>query len=449
MSKVSLKNRTTGFASCESGLFNIPAGYVKYLNRNTIKLRKSKYTEIYSPDAYRLPNDISPPDNAFVWVDTEGSAKWDVSGIIPLRYYDAVKVAEINPLDLDLGKPNLYRDEAILRFLELKDEFKKDVFINRIGSYWKDADKDNLDWTLAVLLVSCPEGSWGNGGTGGESFSEYGSTRQSLKDIKRFTDKILPIDLRTPTSNGSYEYYNIDDKRTYSDVEHRRSMGSCHEISYNYLYNIGPNDIMPIQVAADIRDAKYKSKEATYDQDITDFIIHAQMIKPPIDDDLIKAIEKSVLRVNKLKGRNADISRIDSYAIGKLASALCRLNLYEKMNESRIAEAAKIFEDNYKQYIDLRKRSEENPNRQSYNLDAAKVQGIRDRITAKDQKVFDIIKSAREELGIEWVPKIMIWERGEFMIGEAYDLMYSLQLLLDLGHIISRKNMNEFKNIHT
>ncbi len=64
-----------------------------------------------------------------------------------------------------------------------------------------------------------------------------------------------------------------------------------------------------------------------------------------------------------------DYSRIDSYAIGKLASALCRMNLNEKMSESMISEATKIFENNYKQYIDLRERSEEHPSRQSYNLD--------------------------------------------------------------------------------
>jgi hypothetical protein len=89
-----------------------------------------------------------------------------------LRYYDVVNVTEMNPLDLDLGKPNLYNDRAIMRFLGLKDELKENAFIHRIGSYWKDADEDNLDWTLAVLLMSCPDGAWGEGGTGGESFSE-------------------------------------------------------------------------------------------------------------------------------------------------------------------------------------------------------------------------------------------------------------------------------------
>ena len=177
-------------------------------------------------------------------------------------------------------------------------------------------------------------------------------------------------------------------------------------------------------------------------------MIYAQMINPSINDDLIKAITESALRVNKIKGRDVVISRIDSYAIGKLTSALCRMNLNEKITESMIFESTKIFEDNYKQYIDLRERSEEHPYRQSYNLDYAKSQDMRDRVTAQDQKVFNIIKDAREEMGIEWVPKTMIQERGKYEIGQEHDLMYSLQLLLNHGHIISRKNMNEFKNIH-
>jgi hypothetical protein len=447
MSKASLKNRTSGFASCESSLFNLPAGYVKYLSKTTIKLRKSIFTDACSPDAIKLPSGISPPDGAFVWIDIEGSAKWDMSGATPLRYYDAVKVTEMNPLDLDLGKPNLYNDDVIMRFFGLKDEFKENAFIHRIGSYWKDADKDHLDWTLAVLLMSCPGGAWGEGGTGGESFSEYGSTKQSLKEIKQFTDSILPKDLRAP--NGIYEYYSLSDRSTSAHVVGRRSRRVCPEISYNYLYNIGPEDMMPIQVAAVIRDARYKGIKALYDPDIIDFMIYAQMIKPSINDDLIKSIEKSALRVNKIKDRNAEISIIDSYAIGKLTSALCRMNLDEKMTESMIYEATKIFEENYKQYIDLRERSEEHPYRQSYNLDYAKSQNIRDRVTARDQKVFNIIKDAREELGIEWISKTMIQERREYGIGQDYDLMYSLQLLLNLGHIISRKNMNEFKNIHS
>jgi hypothetical protein len=447
MSKASLKDRTTGFASCESSLFNLPAGYVKYLNRNTIKLRKSQFTDACSPDAFKLPSDISPPAGAFVWVDKEGSAKWDMSGAVPLRCYDVAKVTEINPMDLDLGKPNLYNDNAVMRLLGLKDEFKENEFVNRIGSYWKDADKDRLDWTLAVLLMSCPDGAWGEGGTGGESFSEYGSTKQSLKEIKRFTDSILPKDLRAP--NGIYEYYSLDGKGISSIVERRRLRRACSEISYNYLYNIGPEDMMPIQVAAVIRDARYKGIKELYDPDIIDFMIHAQMIKPLVNDDLIKALEKSALRVNKIKGRNAVISRVDSYAIGKLTSALCRMNLNQKMTESMISEATKIFEDNYKQYIDLRKRSEEHQSRQSYNLDYAKSQDMRDRVIDRDQRVFNIIKDAREELGIEWVPRTLIQVRGKYGLVQEQDLMSSLQLLLNLGHIISRKNMNEFKNIHS
>jgi DNA replicative helicase MCM subunit Mcm2 (Cdc46/Mcm family) len=207
--------------------------------------------------------------------------------------------------------------------------------------------------------------------------------------------------------------------------------------------------MMPIQVAAIIRDARYRGIKALYDPDIIDFMIYAQMVKPSINDDLIKSIEKSALRVNKIQDRNAEISLIDSYSIGKLTSALCRMNLNEKMTESIIYEATNIFEENYKQYIDLRKRSEEHQHRQSYNLDYAKSLNMRDRVTDRDQKVFNIIKDAREELGIEWISKTMIQERGEYGIGQDYDLMYSLQLLLNLGHIISRKNMNEFKNIHS
>ncbi len=105
------------------------------------------------------------------------------------------------------------------------------------------------------------------------------------------------------------------------------------------------------------------------------------------------------------------------------------MNLDEKMTESMIYEATKIFEENYKQYIDLRERSEEHPYRQSYNLDYAKSLNMRDRVTARDQKVFNIIKDAREEFGIEWISKTMIQERGEYGIGQDYDLMYSLQLL--------------------
>jgi len=52
MSLYKLKNRTKGFTSFEGKLFNLPAGYVKYLSRSVIKLRKSQFTDICSPDFF-------------------------------------------------------------------------------------------------------------------------------------------------------------------------------------------------------------------------------------------------------------------------------------------------------------------------------------------------------------------------------------------------------------
>lgn len=445
MSLYKLKNRTKGFTSFEGKLFNLPAGYVKYLSRSVIKLRKSQFTDICSPDFFKLPPDISPPEGAFVRIDIDGPAKWEISGTKQFRYYDVAKVTEVDPLDLDLGKPSLYNDDAIMRYLGLRDEFKENPFVQRIGSYWKNAEKDHLDWALAVLLMSCPDGAWGQGGTGGESFSEYGSTKQSLKEIKKFTDSILPKDIRS--KNGLYEYYNLD-KSIYHQVEKRRLSGFCKEISYNYLYNIGPGDIMPVQVAAIIRDSRYKDIKHLSDPDLIEFMIYAHMIKPSINEDLSKAIENSALQIRKKKGRDCTNSQMDCYAIGKITSSLCRMSLNESMTESTIYEATKIFEDNYKQYIDLRERSIEHTHRQSYNLDYAKSDTI-ERVTSRDLNVFNIIKDIREEMGIDWVPKLIIQERGGYGQEQDHDLMYSLQILLNLGHIISRKNMNEFKNIHS
>jgi hypothetical protein len=457
MSRANLAKRSRGFAAYEIALIKTPhTGWVKYLSSNTIQLRKSKFTEIYTPQVYRLPPDLNPIADAFVKLEVDGSEKiLDKKIQDKQRYYDVQKIEPLDLFDLNSSRPYLgqpqHNIEAMFpevreRYPKNKDKFDKGKeFLSRISYYWKNAEEDRLDWALAIQLLSCPNSVYGIGGIGSASFSDKGSTKESIKDVQKAIRFMLPRDFTS--SNDLYEYHFIDQEHDYSAVKSKRMITTKSEISYNYLYHLPPGfNGIPIQIPTIIRNAEFTGKKAPFDPDILEYIIYAILLTPPVDNNLMCEIERSVRLVNKKKKSNiTKSSSIDSYAITKLAMTLCRIELGNKLDDAYISRAANLFTEMYKNYLDVRDRCESDPYLRTWNVDGAKTLDMNGELLSKDMKVRYIISNISEELGIEWVPLHLIKERAN--INDNTDLMFSLQLLMDHGHIIAIKNMNEFKVI--
>ncbi len=457
MLRANLAKRWRGFAAYEKALFKMPhAGWVKYLSNNMIQLRKSKFTDIFTPHVYRLPSDLSPTADAFVQLEVDRAEKIrDKSFQGGQRHYDVLKINHLDLLDLDSSRPFLGQPQHNIdvmfpeikeMYSEKKDQFDKGKeFLSRISCYWKNAEEDKLDWALAIQLLSCPNSVYGVGGIGSESFSDKGSTKAPIKDIQKAIRFMLPSDFTS--SNDLYEYHFIDQEHDYSAVERKRMTASKSEISYNYLYHLPPGlNSIPIQIPTIIRNAEFTSKKAPFDPDILEYIIYSILITPPVDMGLVSEIERSVRQVNKKKKSNiTKSSSIDSYAIAKLAMTLCRMELGNKLNDAYISRATKLFTEMYKNYLAERDRSESDPYGRTWNVDGAKTLDINGELLSKDMSIRYMISDISEDLGIEWVPLPLIKERAN--INDNTDLMISLQMLMDHGHIIAIKNMNEFKAI--
>ena len=457
MLRANLAKRWRGFAAYEQALYKTPhAGWVKYLSSNMIQLSKSKFTDIQTPHVYRLPPDLSPSADAFVQLEVDIAEKiQDKSLRGGQRYYDVLKIRPLDFFELDLPRPYLGQAQRGIegmfpdikeRYPKVKDKLDKEKeFLSRISCYWKNAEEDKLDWALAIQLLSCPSSVYGVGGIGSESFSDKGSTKTPIKDIQKAIRFMLPKDFTS--ENSVYEYHFIDQANIYSAVERKRIMAPKSEVSYNYLYHLAPGlNGIPIQIPTIIRSAEFIGKNEPFDPDIIEYIIYAILLTPPVDSDLVREIERSVRQVNKKKKSNtAKSSSIDSFAIAKLAMTLCRMELGNKLSDGHISRAAKLFTEVYKNYIDARDRSKSDPYGRTWNVDGAKALGMNGELLSKDMSIRDMISDISEELGIEWVTLPMIKERAN--TDDNTDLMFSLQLLIDHGHIISIKNMNEFKTI--
>ena len=168
MLRANLAKRWRGFAAYENALIKTPhTGWVKYLSSNMIQLQKSKFTEIYTPQVYRLPPDLSPTADAFVQLEVDGSEKIrDRSIQGSQRYYDVQKIKHLDLFDLESSRPYLGQPQHNIDVMfpeikemypENKDKFDKGKeFLSRISCYWKNAEEDKLDWALAIQLLSCP-----------------------------------------------------------------------------------------------------------------------------------------------------------------------------------------------------------------------------------------------------------------------------------------------------
>ena len=418
MKQANLMKRISGFASYERGLFQIPhVGWVEYTGNNNIRLRKSKFTDIYEQYEYHLPSDVKPPANAFVRIEINDQGKYKENRRSFQQYYEVEGYEIIDLFSLDLPKPQLYNHEKeLLAFLEIKDELSyQNDFLNHLGCFWKGEHIDNLLLSLALLDMSCPPSAYGIGGTGSESFAGIGSTKEPINDIKRSITQMIPKDFMNQKTAS--EYHLMDHRKSYLAVERRRMVALNSEISYNYLYHPMPTKtrILPIQIAIINDSGVFTGQKMEYDQDIIDYILWTQLISPPVDDSLIKAFEKTIADVQKRRDLYNPDNYVDSYAIAKLSMAFSRLHFQNKLTDDLIYQASRYFRENYEEYIDAREKSLANTNQASWNTDFSKSD-TKENLMPMDSKVFKIIRNASEELGIEWVPRSLIMERGGYKI---------------------------------
>src|SRR5205823_1392180 len=100
-----------------------------------------------------------------------------------------------------------------------KPYLSPDEFRARLVVDWYDADSDQLDYAVALQLLSCPHDVYGTGGIGSQSFS-MSSARSPLDQLRRTIARQLPREFTRP--NPRYEFEFIQSKSDAETVfEHR------------------------------------------------------------------------------------------------------------------------------------------------------------------------------------------------------------------------------------
>ena len=84
-----------------------------------------------------------------------------------------------------------------------------DEFLYRMNWYWKNAAECHLDFTLALQLLSCQEGSYGRGGIGTQPLAGVATTAKPINDLKTTVSRLLPAEFLRPRDKLQYGLYTL------------------------------------------------------------------------------------------------------------------------------------------------------------------------------------------------------------------------------------------------
>jgi hypothetical protein len=440
----SIRNAHAGFAAFERKLISMRhVGWVRWISEKEFILTKSPFRSgLIENCSYIAPPDLHPASNSFVEVEIDGHIRQYTSFInnsIFLNYRDRYRVANIVYLNiiklLDAAKPYLNSED----------------FRYRVTHNWKNAEADNLDWSLPLQIVSCAESVYGIGGIGTLSLSLSGSSKKPLKDLRSSIEQYLPMEFIKGDSDR-YMFGFIDNKNTLIDIEKKRTERKIREISYNHLWKMpSDSELTPIQITTTIQNAEFKSKDKDLDPDVLEFLLTALLINPPIEESMVSRIEDDIRNVYDMIHPNGDFSTLpfDRYSTVKIANSFCRLELKEKLEDSAFDKARSIFKELSYTFLDAKEDlMATKPNRETWDVPNVEVSYLDKWRSANDTSVLRAIKRISEERNIEWVSisDIILYTKNNFKLDE-FAVRDSLIRLNDLGITINVDNGNRYKII--
>ena len=442
----SLKSLYFGFAAIERQLLKMEhTGWVHYKQGNgELILLKSPYraTSHDEKAKYAVPLDLRPAENDLVTLEVEGpmrQLKGRMGDSCFCNFKDWYKVVGVIKHDInqiaDIQKPYLNADD----------------FRYRLSMKWKNAALDHLDFSLALQLLSCPEGIQGKGGIGTWSLAGIGSNRTPLRDLQKTIKQLLPTEFLN--GNNRYQYAFINDKKTHQIVKRNRKDSSISEISYNHLWRLPPLSLeTPINIPTYIYNSEYIPGPQELDQDALEYLLTALIIKPSIDDQMISKIERTVKQVYEKTYSDEDFAglNMDCYSPLKIASAICRLDLKNKIDEDSFDRYGAIFNEIMYDFIEFKKDVvDSNPDRETWTVPNVEVSNQDNRLEYLDHQLLRIIRKVEEEQGKEWVsrmdielhPTFDMKLRGDWKVDD------SLRRLNNIGKIIKSPHGLGYKRL--
>ena len=375
-------------------------GYAHFHTKDSIILKRSRFTDIDRGVIYLLPPDL-------VKKVSEG----DLIEIVPGRSMDRMRpVGEgrgrsftrsryVEAMDVVEGRvpvpaPNLPRDE----------------FVQRSSSSWVDAEEDMLDMVIALLLVSAPSSVYGRGGIGSEGLEVYRERGYgTLADVAQTVRQNLPIEFRTGSNVYRYEVLDtLGSMRAFRKEKAQElsySIIKPHRVTQTWL-----RDRVPVQLPFVLENARLKEQVREIDLDVLDYQLCALYSPPPDAGHVLEMAKDSVKRATASGAFDMPGPfDIDPMAGLRVALSIMRLNIgrefkgtsYIRRPLSGHEEGMRVFEKVLKRGLEeVRKRMDQED---FFRMDRSLP--FRDRLTEQDRMLFYEIKKEMDEKGLEEIPK--------------------------------------------
>lgn len=426
---------------------DIHTGWVNYTGPSVFKLKKSPYLDAFSEYTYIVPEDLAPPENAFVTV-TGTEVKSPIFNL-DNRNGPMSNIGEyqkiMNVEDWKYENLSSYLDMHTVPSAVIEREFGNMVGIETDGtltmkeflyyvSYgWENAEHDGLDTALAMQLVSCPQSTYGTGGIGVQMYPIGGRTI-AVNNYGTHINRILPREFTK--SNNMYVFKPV---KTKMDIKSMLNIEkSTSEVNFAYLKIMAPEDIKrPVNIPILLEDAvPSKTKKAFFNPDILTYQLTALMINPVLDEQLIDAFERNILELERLRIRNDDQdSSFDLSSVNRIAQSFVRLRLRPSIDDSRFHEASQTFLRYYQEYLENKEILENFRGGRAYDVPNIDGSYIRSRLRTDEIKLLLEIMKRSEESGEKWVATS---ELEKDMPGvDIWPLIRNLQ---NFGYIIHKQN---------
>jgi len=396
-------------------------GWVHYDSNGGLILYKSPYraTNVNDRISYVIPADLRPTENEFVTLEVDKPIR-RITQCKRNLYCDIKDVYTVT----GITKPDLNEIATIHRpYLDSKE------FQYRVTQNWKGAEHDNLDFSIAMQILSCPGGIHGAGGIGTWTISQVGGGPKSLIDLKRTISHLLPTEFMN--SGNIYRYNFIGNSKALHQLENDRRLGKIPEISYNYLAKLPPTEHARVQIPTRIQNSEFKPGTLDTDQDVLEYLLTALLIRPVVKDFMISKIESTIRKVYKRLDFETDA--LDPLSTSKIANALCRLDFRTNLDEDGFDSYSRRYDEVMYNFMDSEKKLV-NPNTgETYNTAQVDVLSLSKRMTPMDNRVLRAFAEEHDQ-GKAWVTQQDV--EKHFDPGSKYDVEDSVRRLRDLGRIL-------------
>jgi hypothetical protein len=266
-----------------------------------------------------------------------------------------------------------------------------------------------------------------------------------LNDLRTTIRRLVPRDFFLP--RGDHEFDILEQLSQAERLEQRRLLGAVDEASYNYLKFVDPSrDVPPIQIPTILHNAAYRVISPYRDADVQEYILDAWMVQPVVEESAISKMEKYLKLVRDVVepeyiGQHLPFDRL---AIAKVAMAVARLELRDRLDEPTLIRGRDAFLRLFKYFQDLRV-DVFRPGGPAWELPQVNVSFAEARMGPHDAEVRVIVARLARERGEQWVGIVPILEAAREEEITPGQVEQSLHRLSDMGFVLVKDNWTRFR----